>query len=72
MTEILANPMNWFIAATVVGIGGIGYIAYEIASFHFRRRKETEINFDFAALQRELDEDFGTGTVVEAGTLRTL
>lgn len=70
MADIISNPMNWFIAAAIVGVPVIGYIFYEIASFHYRRKKETEIDFDFVALQRTLDEDFGTGT--EAGTLRTL
>jgi len=72
MADIIANPMNWFIAAAIVAIPLSGYIFYEIASFHYRHKKEAEIDFDFAALQRTLDEDFGTGTVVEAGTLRTL
>lgn len=71
MTDILANPQNWFIAAAFVGIGGIGYLAYEIASFHYRRLREDEIDFDFEAMQRELDDEFG-GTGTEAGVLRTL
>ena len=33
---------------------------------------ELEPRVDYDALQRELDEDFGTGTVAEAGTLRVL
>ena len=33
---------------------------------------ELEPRVDHRALQDELDEEFGTGTVAEAGTLRTL
>lgn len=33
---------------------------------------QIEPRVDYRALQDELDEEFGTGTVVEAGTLRVL
>lgn len=71
MNDFLTNPQNWFIAAAVVGIGGIGYLAYEIVSFHYRY-KGYEPAVDLDQLQREMDEEFGNGTGTEAGVLRTL
>lgn len=67
MTDILANPQNWFIAAAVVAIPLAGYVVYEAVSFHYRH-EGYEPAVDLDQLQRELDEEFGN----EAGTLRTL
>ena len=50
MIEILKMHEFWFGAAAVVGSLLIGYVAYEIASFHFRRKKE--------AAEREPDVDY--------------
>lgn len=61
MLEILKMPEAWFGSAAIVGSLMIGYIAYEIASFHFRRKKEeVEPKFDFEAMKAEMDELFGT------------
>lgn len=51
------------VSGTFIGAAMLA-VAQEIFS------PEAEPAFDYRALQRELDEDFGTGT--EAGVLRTL
>ena len=73
MIEILKMHEFWFGAAAVVGSLLIGYVAYEIASFHFRRKKEAaerEPDVDYNQLQRDLDEEFGTPAEVKAARLQ--
>jgi hypothetical protein len=53
---ILASPQNWFLGAAVIGVPVNGYIAYEIASFHYRH-KGYEPAIDLDALQAELDRE---------------
>lgn len=68
MTDILANPQNWFIASAFVGIGGIGYLAYEIVSFHYLR-KGYEPAVDLDELQEELDREFSPLSVQQAARM---
>ena len=70
----MADTMITFQSAMLIGLTclvsgmfcGAGAFAAALEIFG----PEPEPRVDYDALQRELDEDFGTGTVVEAGTLR--
>lgn len=72
----MADTMITFQAAMLIGltclVSGMfcGAGAFAAALEIFGAEKEPRMDYD--ALQRELDSDFGKGTVVEAGTLRTL
>lgn len=72
MIDILLSPYTWFGSAAIVGSLMIGYIAYEIASFHFRRKKEEaerEPDFYYTELQRELDKTFAPLTEEQAARM---
>ena len=68
MIQFLSNPMTWFAGAGFVGTLLLGYIAYEIVSFHYRR-KGYEPAVDLNALQDELDREFAPLSIDQAARL---
>ena len=72
MTETMITFQNAALIGLTCLVSGMfcGAGAFAAALEIFGPEKEPRVDYD--ALQREFDEDFGTGTVAEAGTLRTL
>ncbi|MCY1227195.1 hypothetical protein D9M72_394570 [compost metagenome] len=68
MITFLSNPLVWFAGAGFVGSLLLGYIAYEIVSFHYRR-KGYEPAVDLDALQEELDREFSPLSVQQAARM---
>lgn len=68
MITFLSNPMTWFAGASFIGCLLLGYIAYEIVSFHYRR-KGYEPAVDLDELQEELDREFAPLSIDQAARM---